>query len=410
MKHTTRITEVLRNQNFFMLWIGQIVSALGDRFHQMALMGIILRNGGNVGEGLSRITFWSILPFFVFSLFSGALSDRWSRKGILIWSDVARVVLVCAIPWVVSNSNSLDAAYPFVFAIGIFTCLFSPAKFSIIPGIVNDDHLLAANSLVTASALLSVLAGTAVGCVVFDKLGFSVAIYIDAFTYFFSAGTIWMVKVRKCKPPGGKNGITLFSDIKAGMKYIYHDTQLIILISFGSIFWFVGISFYITVSEFANKVWGFTTLTPLGALFTMIGGGLLAGAILVGKYGDRVKRSILYTGSLGIMALGIMTFSLIRSYPAALGIVFLIGLAGGMFLSPINADIQRVVPDEFRGKTFACKDIFVNAATVSPILALGKLTTMVSVCTLLLCLGAGIFLIGIFVAWASARLNTITTK
>ena len=41
MAHTTRITEVLRNRNFFMLWIGQIVSALGDRFHQMAIMGII---------------------------------------------------------------------------------------------------------------------------------------------------------------------------------------------------------------------------------------------------------------------------------------------------------------------------------------------------------------------------------
>ncbi len=410
MKNTTKITEVLRNQNFFMLWIGQIVSALGDRFHQMAIMGIILRNGGNVGEGLSRITFWSILPFFLFSLFSGSLSDRWSRKGILIVSDIARAVLVCALPWVVSNSNSLDVTYPFIFVIGIFTCLFSPAKFSLIPGIVNDDHLLAANSLVTTSALLSVLAGTAVGCVVFDKLGFGASIYIDAFTYLFSAGTIWMVRVRACKPSGIKNGITLFSDIKAGMKYIYHNAQLIILISFGSLFWFVGISFYIMVSEFAGKIWGFTTLTPLGALFTLIGGGLLAGSILVGKYGDRVKRSVLYTGSIVIMALGITTFSFIRSYPASFGIVFLIGAAGGMFLSPINADIQRIVPDEFRGKTFACKDVFVNAATVLPILALGKLTTMVSVSTLLLYLGAGIFLIGIFVAWASARLNTITAK
>lgn len=410
MAHTTRITEVLRNQNFFMLWIGQIVSALGDRFHQMAIMGIILRSRGNVGEGLSKITFWSILPFFLFSLFSGALSDRWSRKGILIGSDMARAVLVCAIPWVISNSNSLNAVYPFVFAIGIFTCLFSPAKFSIIPGIVNDGHLLAANSLVTTSALLSVLAGTVAGSVIFDKMGFSVSLYIDAFTYLFSAGTIWMIRVGKGKPSGIKNGTTVFSDIKAGMKYIYHNAQLIILIGFGSLFWFVGISFYIMVSEFAVKIWGFTTLTPLGALFTSIGAGLLAGSILVGKYGDRVKRSILYTGSMIIMALGVTTFSFISSYSIAFGIIFLIGVAGGLFLSPINTDIQRIVPDEFRGKTFACKDVFVNAATVSPILALGKLTTLVSVRTLLLCLGGEVFLAGVFVAWTSARLNRITAK
>ncbi|MBI2556951.1 MAG: hypothetical protein HYW13_06000 [Planctomycetes bacterium] len=63
MKNTVKISEVLRNRNFLKLWIGQIVSALGE--------------GGNVGEELSKITFWSVLPFFLFSLFSGVLSDRW---------------------------------------------------------------------------------------------------------------------------------------------------------------------------------------------------------------------------------------------------------------------------------------------------------------------------------------------
>src|SRR3972149_2995510 len=78
MKNTVKIIEVLRNRNFLKLWIGQIVSALGDRFHQMALLGLIMKKGGNVGEELSKITFWSVLPFFLFSLFSGVLSDRWS--------------------------------------------------------------------------------------------------------------------------------------------------------------------------------------------------------------------------------------------------------------------------------------------------------------------------------------------
>ena len=52
MERTVRITEVLRNHNFLKLWIGQIVSALGDRFHQMALLGLIMGKGGNVGEEL----------------------------------------------------------------------------------------------------------------------------------------------------------------------------------------------------------------------------------------------------------------------------------------------------------------------------------------------------------------------
>ena len=107
------------------------------------------------------------------------------------------------------------------------------------------------------------------------------------------------------------------------------------------------------------------------------------------------------------MALGIMAFSQVQSYATASSIIFFIGIAGGAFLAPINADIQKIVPDELRGRTFACKDIFVNAAMVTPVLLIGKLTTFISVRELMLYLGVGIFLIGILVALKSIKLNTI---
>ena len=407
MERIVKITEVLRNHNFLKLWIGQIVSALGDRFHQMALLGLIMKKGGTVGEELSKITFWSMLPFFLFSLFSGVLSDRWSRKGILIWSDIARVLLVCAIPWIIRDSTYISPAYPAIFVIGIFTCLFSPAKFSIIPNIVEERHLLAANSLITSSALLSVLAGTAVGCIAFDSLGFRFSMYFDAFTYLFSAGAIWKIVPQERERSRIKGLRILLSDIKEGMKYIYHDTRLIILIFFGAIIWFVGVSFYLAISDFAGKVWHFTALTPLGLIFTSLGAGLLIGSIIVGKYGNRVKRNIVYTCSIWIMSFGIMAFAFVQSYIAASSIIFLIGFASGVFISPINADIQKIVPDELRGRAFACKDIFINAFIVLPAIITGKLTTFIPVRELMLYLGIGIFLVGIFVAWKSLKLNNI---
>ena len=133
MERTVKITEVLRNHNFLKLWIGQIVSALGDRLHQMALLGLIMKKGGNVGEELSKITFWSVLPFFLFSLFSGVLSDRWSRKSILIGSDLARVLLVCAIPWIIRDSTYITPAYPVIFVIGILPVSFLRQRFRFFP-------------------------------------------------------------------------------------------------------------------------------------------------------------------------------------------------------------------------------------------------------------------------------------
>ena len=86
---------------------------------------------------------------------------------------------------------------------------------------------------------------------------------------------------------------------------------------------------------------------------------------------------------------------------------FSLGLPAARFLAPINADIQKIVPDELRGRTFACKDIFVNAAMVTPVLLIGKLTTFISVRELMFYLGVGIFLIGILVALQSIKLNTL---
>ncbi len=407
MKHAVRVTEVLKNHNFLKLWIGQIVSALGDRFHQMALLGLMIKKGGNVGQELSKITFWSVLPFFLFSLFSGVLSDRWPRKRILIGADIARVLLVCAIPWVIGNPVSITAAYPFVFAIGIFTCLFSPAKFSIIPNLVENRHLLVANSLIASSALLSVLAGTALGGVIFDSMGFKSSIYFNAFTYLFSAVVLWKLTAQEKKLPDRKGMSSVLTDIKEGMKYIYRDVRLIILILFSAFFWLIGISFYIVLSDFAGKVWEYTSLTPLGLIFSLLGGGLVTGSVLTGKYGNQVKRNILYTGSVWALASGMVVFSLVESYTAASCTVFFVGIAGGAFLSPINADIQKITPDELRGRSFACKDIFVNATMVAPIPMIGKLTTFVSARELMLYLGIGGFLAGILVTWKSIKLNTI---
>ncbi len=407
MGQTTKITEVLKNQNFLKLWVGQIVSAMGDRFHQMALLGLVMKKGGDVGVELSKITFWSILPFFLFSLFSGVLSDRWPRKRILIVSDVVRALLVCAIPWALRDAADVAPAYPVIFAIGIFTCLFSPAKFSIIPNIVEDRHLLAGNSLIASSALLSVLAGTAVGSVVFDSLGFKTSLYFDAFTYLFSAGALWRLSTGEKARPKARNIAVVFSDIRDGMKYICRDGRLVTLIFFGAIFWFVGMGFYVVVSDFAGKVWGFTSLAPLGLIFTLLGGGLFLGSLLVGKYGERVKRSVLYTSGICGLALGIIAFSQAQSYTTALAIIFFVGVGGGVFLSPVNADIHRIVPDELRGRAFACKDIFVNAAMVAPVLIIGRLTAVVSIRALMLCLGVGILATGIFVAWRSVKLNSV---
>lgn len=168
--------------------------------------------------------------------------------------------------------------------------------------------------------------------------------YFNAFTYLFSAGTIWKLTTKEKERSKIKGMAVVLTDIKEGMKYIFHDVRLIILIFFGTIFWFAGISFYMAISDFAGRVWRFTSLTPLGLVFTLLGGGLLIGSVMAGKYGNRVKRNMLYTGSIWMLAFGIMAFSLIESYTVLRALYLLSGLQAGHSLPPLMQISRRSLP------------------------------------------------------------------
>src|ERR1044072_974851 len=82
-----------RNRSLRQLWLGQVVSQMGDWFDTIALYTIILRltgSGGDVGLLLVAL----VVPSFFFGPIAGVIADRFSRQRIMIVSDVLRAVVV----------------------------------------------------------------------------------------------------------------------------------------------------------------------------------------------------------------------------------------------------------------------------------------------------------------------------
>lgn len=82
------------------MWVGQLISALGDRFTQMSLLTMVMILSQDKGEKMAWITFYSLLPFLIFGQIFGAISDRLNRKKIMIIADILRAVLVALIPFI----------------------------------------------------------------------------------------------------------------------------------------------------------------------------------------------------------------------------------------------------------------------------------------------------------------------
>ena len=133
------------NRNFLRLWLAQLISQFGDRVHQMALVGLITERAGVSASSLAKIMAFTILPVFVLQPFAGVFIDRWDRRTTLFVCDIARGLLVLTIPLVFIRWDAILPIYIVVFLAFCFSRFYVPAKMSIIPDIVREEHLIVAN-------------------------------------------------------------------------------------------------------------------------------------------------------------------------------------------------------------------------------------------------------------------------
>ncbi|MEO7334856.1 MAG: MFS transporter, partial [Gemmatimonadales bacterium] len=127
--------SLVRNRNFSLLWMGQLVSFFGDRVHQVALGVLVLQRGSPLDVGIVFAA--TAVPNVLLGPLAGALVDRWDRRTTMIVCDVIRAGLVLLVPVVIDVSIGL--VYLVAFAVATVGLLFRPAKNAIVPLIVDEE-------------------------------------------------------------------------------------------------------------------------------------------------------------------------------------------------------------------------------------------------------------------------------
>src|SRR6188474_3686201 len=194
-KQVGYIDLLRRNRSFRQLWLGQVVSQMGDWFDTIALYTIILQLTGS-GRNVGLLLVARFVPSFFFGPISGVIADRFSRQRIMIVTDMLRALVVLGFLFV-RRADQLWIVYVLtVFQLGLST-FFEPAKTAAIPSIVEDRELVAANAIssVTWSAMLTI--GAALGGLITGWFGTDVAFVLDALTYMVSAALIASIRVPK---------------------------------------------------------------------------------------------------------------------------------------------------------------------------------------------------------------------
>ncbi|MFA5355846.1 MAG: MFS transporter [Candidatus Omnitrophota bacterium] len=368
----SKFTAVLRNRNFFFLWVGQIISQLGDRLGQMALIGFVyLKAPGSTIE-IAKILSFTIIPVFLIGPLAGVYVDRWDRRRTMYISDLLRAALIMVIPLFLFYAKYMSPIYLIVFVVFCIGRFFVPAKLSIIPDLVEKKDLLIANSLVNITGMIAAIVGFGVSGVLVEWLGARSGFYLNALTFLVSAAFIFMITKNSAKITGLKKVSreivevirkSVFQEIKEGVLYFIRNKDIRFTAGVTFVLWSALGAIYVVLIVFVQNTLNSAT-KDLGLLIMFLGIGLFLGSLVYGRFGQRLSHYKTIFSSLILSGIMLVIFALtIHYYPYFL-IAALLSLMLGLLVSPImiasNTIIHNVSDNDMRGKIFSSMEIVMH--------------------------------------------------
>ena len=379
----------LRTRDYRQLWIGQVVSVIGDKINQLAMAMMVYAVTGSMLQ-MGIMLGVTLLPAALFGLVAGVFVDRWDRRMAMITADLLRAAVVAAIPLLVRFG--VGWVYALAFVTSTVALFFTPAKKAIIPDIVGSDLLMAANSLDSASEAIAELVGLALGGAIVATLGYAAAFSIDAATFAFSAACIALIRLRREPAITQRDGRTVFSEAADGLRYIWHSDvlrELSAVYVFAAVFGAASIAICYALALVRYKA-GATGVAMLDVAVTL---GILLGSLLVGRTGvGRAGRKFL----VGIAAFGVafMLISLANSIWVAMVLLLIGGIANMWFFIPATTLFQTRSEDALRGRVMAASTTINRVAMALGIVGAGALAQEMPIAWLTAGVGLAALLVG----------------
>src|ERR1041385_7815562 len=186
-------TQLLRrNRSFRRLWGGQVISELGNWFSFIAALGLVRMVSHAAPEVTTILLIVRLVPFTLFAPLAGAFVDRWSRRTVMIATDLLRVVVALGF-LLVQRPEDLWIAYLCTALLSFFGTFFEAAKNAAVPNITGERDLLAGNALMFSSRFLLMSIGAALGGWTAAHVGYQAAFIINALSFVASAYSVWLV-------------------------------------------------------------------------------------------------------------------------------------------------------------------------------------------------------------------------
>ena len=343
-------------RSFRLLNVTQFLGALNDNLFKLLVIYLLIHVKGTAAAStiLSLAGAIFVIPFLIFSAGAGVLADRLSKRSIVVFSKVFELVIMVAAlfaVWARSEIGSFTA----LFFMSMQSAIFGPAKYGIIPELVEPKRVSKANGYMGAFTYLAIILGTFLASLITDVTNKNFVFESGVCIGIAIIGLLASLGITRTAPqnsPKRINPIFIY-EIYRTLKSSWEVSHLLPAIFGSAFFLFVAAFTQLNAIPFAIQSLGMSEVGG-GYLFTATAVGIALGAFLAGQLSkDRVELGLSCIAGLSLSVLFILLYFLSWSLIATIIIFIFMGIAGGMYVIPCDSFIQVNSPDAKRGQVIA---------------------------------------------------------
>ena len=343
----------LRYRNFRLLWTGGIISSTGDFLEIVALNWLVYElTSSPFYLGLFNLA--RSLPVVFFTLIAGALSDKYERRRLMIYSQ-GTAMLLSGILAALAFTGKLD-----VFSIisigvlqGVANSFNLPIRQSLISELVPREKIVNAVALNGASLTLTLVLGPALGGLVIGTLGIKYALLLNTLSFI---AVLWALLAMKIPQHVNKHEKTITHSLKEAAVYIYNHKVILSVVLFSFLMVAIGLPYTTLLPVFAKDYFHLGA-AGYGYLFSIAGIGALLGSLFSGvRSKEKVKKAMIFSFiGFGLLLVVFGTASIFLSKYTILFAMLLvmIGFSFSTFNAANNTILQLMVDDVYRGRVLS---------------------------------------------------------
>lgn len=357
-----------RHRDFRNLWLGQTSSMFAA--HMVAVIFPLLASvslDASLFE-MGLLSAAGYVPYIGVSLFAGVWLDRKPKRAIIVLCDIARALLLLAIPiawWL--DLLSVPTLLVVALLVGCFSVVADVGSASILPALVERDDLIEGNSKLELSASSASIAGSALGGGIFQLLAGPVSMLINTVLFALSAFFTALIRGERKGAEGSDGtqgtegsegaeaGQSIWRDMADGVAFVTGHVTVRTLVLTTLI-----INFFMAIAEPVALVFVTRTLDippyTVGLILAASGAGALVGAVIAAPMSRLLPlgRLLVLTATLTGVASLLTPLATLVPAPAAVALMVAMYVLDAAMIVVYNINVRSyrsaITPDEMQGR------------------------------------------------------------